>query len=474
MIPCRYVNQEYQARMKILQAIDNMNDTIYVNGDSRSHIQIADDLVNHLKSINLRGKRGSIMQYADNILYISKQVKNSAKNTAESLIIPEGWVMSRYRCMLLIDTTDISSAVDINHKVSYYKRDNENYKEDPYYGYGDEIFTDEPLLIGNQQINIEKYLTDFPENIFYPHKEINEAITEYISELEGKYVYESVPHHAHIDYNKKIAYYRCYSEEYMMNNTLYRYTPNTSANIYGYICEFRDPGSFNRSIFPITTSMQSPLMTINDKPVYRYNRQMFSFLTESAGKQEDEKTLDLSVILDWTLVENISQAFQGVLAYPGTLILPKYCNGISDLTSAFLGASFTTIEGKLPNQINLTSAFYGYNQGVLSLVKLRIPNCVKIDNAFNNNTMLRTIHIGGISLKYWSLSGTPTYKPSIIDATRFPLFGVSLITVPGKKAALSMTVYVSSEYAKEYVRSNSGFAAFSDDLVNEYLIVVSS
>ena len=161
-----------------------------------------------------------------------------------------------------------------------------------------------------------------------------------------------------------------------------------------------------------------------------------------------------------------------MIFYP--LILPKYCNGLSDLTSAFLGASFTSIEGLLPNQINLTSAFYGYNQGVLSLVKLRIPNCVKIDNAFNNNTTLRTIYIGGISLKYWSLSGTPEYKPSIINSERSPLFSVSLITAPGKEDALSMTVYVSSEYAKEYVRSNSGFAAFSDDLVNKYLIVVSN
>ena len=279
MIPCRYVNQEYQARMKILQAIDNLNDTIYINGDPRSNIQIADDLVKQLKSINLRGKRGSIMQYANNLLYISEQVKNSAKNTKPP-IEPEEWNMTKYSCMLLIDTTDVSSAVDINHKVSYYKRS--NYKDDPYYGYGGEIFTDEPLLIGNQQINIEKYLMDFPENIFYPHKEINEAITGYISRLEGNFVYECVPHHAHIDYNKKIAYYRCYSEEYMMNNTLYTYVPNTSVNIYGYICGFRDPGSLNRSIFPITSSMQSPLMTYNDKPVYRYTQNMFSFLTESA------------------------------------------------------------------------------------------------------------------------------------------------------------------------------------------------
>ena len=473
MISCKYVNQEYQAKMKILQVIDNINDIIRINGYSQLY-KISDELVKQLTLFNRRNRGwGDIIRYADIFLHISEQIINSMKDT-ESFIVPDGWIMTRYNCMLLIDTDDISEAVNINHKVSYYKRDNNNnnYKDDPYYGYGGEIFTDEPLLIGNQKIDIEKYLTDFPENIFYPHREINEAIAEYVSRLDGNYVYECVPHHAHIDYDNKIAYYRCYSEEYMTNRTLYTYTPNTSINTYGYICAFRNSESLDRSIFPITSSMQSPLMTYNDKPIYRYSQNMFSFLTESAGKEEDEdKILNLRDILDWTLVENISQSFQGVLAYPSTLILPKYCNGISDLTSAFLGASFTSIRGTLPNQVNLTSAFYNYNQGILSLTELRIPNCVKLNNTFNNNSTLRTIYIGGVSLRYWSLSDPPVYKPSIIDATRFPLFSVSLITAPGKEDALSMTVYVVSEEAKEYVKQNSGFAAFSDNLVNKYLIV---
>lgn len=463
MIPCRYVNQEYQARMKILQAIDNLNDTMYINGDPRSHIQIADDIVNQLKSINLRGKRGSIMQYANNLLYISEQVKNSMNNTP-----PIEWIMTRYRCMLLIDTTDTGSAVDISHSVIYYKR-NPRAGDHPYYGYGGEVFTDEPLLIGNQPENIDNYKTAFPDNMFYPHDGIIMAINEYITKhLTGTYVYECVPHHAHVDHKNRIAYYRCYSEAYIAN-TLFNYTANY--NKYGYIVSFKDTSKFPNNAFPITNSMMSPLMTYNDKPVYRYNAQMFSFLKQPNTTAPD---LDISTVLDWTLVENVQQVFQEVYSFT-SITLPKHCNATSTLTSLFLRSSFVTIRGCLPNQVDLSSLCYGCDNGILLLTNLRVPNCIKLGNAFNS-TAVSTIYMSGIDLRFWSIPGKG-YKPTMFSASPFSTINKHTITVTGEDGkrhdvdTLSLTVYVASKEDAEVLRNNSDYKNFSTELVDRYLLI---
>ena len=215
----------------------------------------------------------------------------------------------------------------------------------------------------------------------------------------------------------------------------------------------------------------SPLMTYNDKPVYRYAPQMFSFLNSPNTAAPD---LDISTVLDWTLVENVQQVFQGVYTFK-SITLPKHCNATSTLVSLFLSSSFVTIRGCLPNQVDLSSLCYGCDNGILILTDLRVPNCIKLGNAFNS-AAISTIYMSGIDLHYWSIPAQ-IYKPTIFSTS--PFGTIRKYTTTGTDSNgntydidnLSLTVYVASKEDAEVIRKNSDYKNFSTDLVDRYLLI---